>query len=160
MNNCTRGATSDMSNTKLLENPNGTKSDLLQLTLETQLRVWRMCSEGQMCQVSLGTIWWDGLDGSCCVDYVVLRCAQKWTGQIVKSHNTEKGDFARLPAWSLHLGAGNVHSSGVKCRLVLRRAQQGQCRPVPEGRNGGKMKLIPLARMIYISSIEGDSPLY
>ena len=46
-----------MSNTKLLEHPNGiVKSDLLQSTLETQLRLWRMLLVGQLCQLSMGSI--------------------------------------------------------------------------------------------------------
>ena len=54
MNKCTKSATLDMSNTKLLVHRIGTvKSDLPQSTLETQLRVWGMllvdnCVSGQL----------------------------------------------------------------------------------------------------------------
>ena len=47
-----------------------------------------------------------------------------------------------LPARSLHLS--DVHRSGVKeLSGPTKGATEAACRPVPEGRNGGKVRLIP-----------------
>ena len=49
-----------------------------------------------------------------------------------------------LPARSLHLSAANVHRSGAKeLSVPTKGATEAACRPVPEGRNGGKVRLIP-----------------
>ena len=48
-----------------------------------------------------------------------------------------------LPVRSLHLKAANVHHSGMKeLSGPTKGATEAACHPVPEGRNGGKMKLI------------------
>ena len=49
-----------------------------------------------------------------------------------------------LPARSLHLSAANVHRSGVKeLSGPMKGATEAAYRPVPEGRNGGKVRPIP-----------------
>ena len=57
----------------------------------------------------------------------------------------QQKDLARLlPARSLHLSAVNVHRSGVKeLSGPTKGATETACRLVPEGRNGGKVELIP-----------------
>ena len=69
----------------------------------------------------------------------------------ISDPNTVK-DLARLlHARSLHQSAGNFHCSGVKdLSGPTKGATEAACRPVPEGRNGGKVKLICLVEMIYI----------
>ena len=49
-----------------------------------------------------------------------------------------------LPARSLQLSAANVHRSGVKeLSGPTKDATEAACCPVPKGRNGGKVRLIP-----------------
>ena len=57
----------------------------------------------------------------------------------------QQKDLARLlPARSLHLSAANIHCSGVKeLSGPMKGATEAVCRPVPEGRNRGKVRLIP-----------------
>ena len=54
-------------------------------------------------------------------------------------------DLARLlPARSLHQSAVNVHHSGAKeLSGPTKGATEAACHPVPKGRNGGKVRLIP-----------------
>ena len=59
MNKCTRGATLDMSNTKLLVHPIGTvKSDLPQSTLQTQAESVGDVVDGTTVSAANGKRWW------------------------------------------------------------------------------------------------------
>ena len=57
-------------------------------------------------------------------------------------------DLARLlPVRSLHLSAGDTHRSGVReLSGPTKGAKEAVCRPVHEGRNRGKVKLISSSR--------------
>ena len=63
-----------------------------------------------------------------------------------------KKNLARLfPAKSLHLSAVNVYRRGVKeLSGPTKGATEAACRPVPEGCNNGKVRLLLLAGMIRI----------
>ena len=63
MNKCTRGATLDMSNTKLLVHPIGTvKSDLPQSTLQTQAESVGDVVDGTTVSADGKHWWWDEMD--------------------------------------------------------------------------------------------------
>ena len=59
---------------------------------------------------------------------------------------TIKDMYRLLPARSLHLSAANIHRSGVKeLSGPTNGATEAVCRSVPEGHNGGKVRLIPFS---------------
>ena len=79
-----------------------------------------------------------------------------------KEVNCTLKDMARLlPARSLHQSAANVHCSGAKelCGPT-KGATEAACRPVPEGRNRGKVKLIPSSGNDTYSRKSFGSPLH
>ena len=87
MNKCSRGATLDMSNTKLLVHSIGTvKSDLPQSTLQTQVESVGDVVDGMIVSAVNGRYWWwDEMDEdwvSCCADYVLFRCALSDTAHV------------------------------------------------------------------------------
>ena len=62
---------------------------------------------------------------------------------------------------SLHLGAGNVHFSGMKeLSVPMKGAKEAACCLVPEGHNGGKVKLIPSSENDTYSQKYKLPPLY